>query len=330
MAYFYSKIGFFSTEFLICFMFASQALGDTVAVADHMIKEEVIVVIAGGFGSCPDELLLDRAIRAGKTAEMQQFFDAYVLPVLSKEIFAYMPTIFSMCYSGPDSLASSFTQSISGRYAWNKEDLHRNSEGVRTFSITQGKSLYDLQFLESVKLELKNYIQSRRDLGLKVRLYLIGHSYGGFTAIHLASFFADNLVGLFTLDPISMLSCQAKEMVTKVYSTIALKHDGCKVAPNDSFSQKSIDHILKVVEKSNGGRWWHHIYQKAFPWLHSDGVVSASGLAPLEEQFITKDFRSPIVAGDYHSQLARHELVWKKIAAQFERHAEVKTHDLEK
>jgi hypothetical protein len=319
MAYFYAKISLFAAEIFLCILIATQVFAGTDAESNREIKQEVVVVIAGGFGSCPDDLIFDRAIRAGKSADMQRLFAMYVLPVLKRKQFADRPTIFSLCYSGPDSLASSLTQSISGRYAWNRDDLKRNAEGVKTFSVSQGKSLNELRFLEPVTMELKNYLQSRKDLGLKVRLYLIGHSYGGFTALQLADFLADDLVGLVTLDPISMLSCQAKEMATKVYSTIALKHDGCKLAPNDVFSLKSIDRILHVIEQAKGTVWWYHIYQKAFPWLHSDAVMSASGSAPLEEQVVAKDFRSPIVAGDFHSQLARHGAVWNKIAAQFDR-----------
>ena len=158
MAHFYAKIIFFAAEIFICILIATQVFAGTDAESDRETKQEVVVVIAGGFGSCPDDLIFDRAIRAGKTADMHRLFAIYVLPVLKRKQFADRPTIFSLCYSGPDSLASSFTQSISGRYAWNRDDLKRNAEGVKTFSVSQGKSLNDLQFLEPVTIELKNYL----------------------------------------------------------------------------------------------------------------------------------------------------------------------------
>jgi pimeloyl-ACP methyl ester carboxylesterase len=150
-----------------------------------------------------------------------------------------------------------------------------------------------------------------------VRLYVIGHSYGGFTGIQLADYLADDLAGLFTIDPISMLNCQAKEMALKVYNTLALKHPGCKSAPEDTFSIASVQHLLERNKEFPKAFWWYHTYQKEFPWLHSDSIKNGSGESPGEQQIFLKEFKSPILFGDYHSQLARLDLVWDLISLKF-------------
>ncbi len=279
-------------------------------------REETLVVIAGGFSSCPDDFLLDKAMRAGKTAEMYHLFFQHKLHSLSQAKLGSLPAVFSICYTGPDNLASHYTQSISGRYAWNLADLQKDSPGVKSFAIPQGLPLKDVGFLSYIKGELRDYLQSRKSAGVTVRMYLIGHSYGGFTSIQLADEFSEQLAGLFTIDPISMLNCQAKDMATKVYSTVSMQHPGCKSAPNDPYSKQSIARILEDVHKSGGRKWWYHTYQNAFPWLHSGPIRSQSGSSPTTQLFTLRDFKSAFVDGDYHSQMGRSEAVWSLISAQ--------------
>ncbi len=102
-------------------------------------------------------------------------------------------------------------------------------------------------------------------------------------------------------------------MATKVYSTISMKHEGCKSAPNDSYSLQSIENILVSVKQSNGQKWWYHTYQNAFPWLHSDLVRNSLGESPETRVFTVKDFKHAVVDGDFHSQLGRNESLWQQL-----------------
>jgi hypothetical protein len=265
MAYLHPKIAIFTAFLCVLSGLPAESSAESIPVINESIKEEAVIVIAGGFGSCPDDFIFDRAIRAAKTADMYQRFINRVSPSFNADKnFAHV-NIFSICYSGLDNLASSLSQSISGRYAWNIKDLRLGAEGVRTFRVNQGKLLTDLEFLSPLKLELKTYIQSRKDLGLVVRLYVIGHSYGGFTGIQIADFLVDDLSGLFTIDPISMFNCQAKDMALKVYNTLALKHPGCKSAPEDAYSLASVQHLLQRNKEFPKASWWYNTYQKEFP-----------------------------------------------------------------
>jgi hypothetical protein len=279
----------------------------------HEDKKEILVVLAGGFSSCPDDFIIDRAMRAGKTEEMYQIFGKLNFPKTFQQRTGNLPTVFTLCYSGPDSLVGSLTQYISGRFAWNLGRLDKNNITVQSFGVPQGDLLTDVSFLSHIKSELKEHLDQKANEGIAVDLYLVGHSYGGFTSIHLAEYFASNLRGLITIDPISMLDCQAKDMATKVYSTLTMNHPGCQTHPKDSFSFESIRKIQIDIANSDGKKWWLHMYQRSFPWLRSDEIKGVTVENPENRELTLKDFNRALVDGDYHSQMGRNGEVWDSI-----------------
>ena len=288
------------------------------AATVNLTQRESLVVIAGGFGSCPDDFVLGTLMRAGKTDQMYQLFFNKGLPNLILKKTGSLPSVFSVCFSGPDDLVADLTQSITGRYAWNLGKLDKaHSSMVKVFQIPQARALTSANFLTDMKRELQTYINNKKAAGIDIALYLIGHSYGGFTAIQLADYFSGNFAGLITIDPISMLKCQAHDMATKIYSTVTAQHPGCRTAPDDEFSLASIHNIQSEITKSNGKKWWYHTFQNAFPWLHSSRIPNGSGSNPENQVFTIDSFNSAVADGDYHSQMGRNEALWQSIVARF-------------
>ncbi len=293
-----------------------QQINNTSYVQSATLTKPVLV-ISGGFSSCPNDGVLDAAMRAGKTSEMyQQIWKKGIVNRIKKSA-GNAPAIFSICYTGPSSLASNFTQSIKGRFAWNLGVILEGRGGTQSFGIPQGEILENISFLSHLKAELHDYIKEVESDGSSVRIYFIGHSYGGFTSIQLADYFAERVVGLATIDAVSMLDCQAKDMATKIYSTLNKKLPGCLHAPSDPFSTKSIARIQNTIKDSNHNKWWFNAYQTTFPWLHSSYINSTSTKSPENEKFVLADFNSAILDGDYHSQMGRNEKVWNSISRRF-------------
>ena len=224
------------------------------------------------------------------------------------------PAILSTCYTGPDKLAKKFTLMIEGRYAWNLGELDKSIPSVDSFQLPQGTLLDNVNYLSHIKFEIQNFIQKKEEEGKTVDLYIIGHSYGGFTGIQLADYFHESFRGMITIDPISMLNCQAQDMATKVYSTITLKHPGCQTYPKDPISFASIARLKKDILQSNNEKWWINLYQRSFPWLRSS-AMNREGIVDIE--VLLKDFNNVVLDGDYHSQMGRNRKVWHIIRQAF-------------
>lgn len=279
-------------------------------------KTETLLVVAGGFASCPSEGIADLAMRGGKTSEMHAMIQKTgILERLAAETESR--NILSVCFTGFNNLLSRYFQSLEGRYAWGTDPLEKGAEGTQSFEISQGEMLISSNFLAHVKSELANYIRTRTSQGVKVKLFLIGHSYGGYAAIHLAQYFTDNLVQLVTLDPISPISCQAKYLAGRIYRTLRLRHKGCREAPSDSYSLEITQNLIQSVRDSAGQKTWHNIYQRSLPWLHSGPIDFKSTPHLTNERIPTSKFESFLYRGDYHSQMVRNNEIWNQISGYF-------------
>lgn len=281
------------------------------------IAIQPVVVVAGGFSSCPDEGLFDRVMRASKTAQMyDRVWQVGIIDRLARK-YGTQPAILTLCYSGPTRLAEDFAQSLQGRFAWNLNRLGKDSPVVRSFTVPQGELLQNISFLSHVKFELKKFIDRKEARGKDVKLYMIGHSYGGFTSLQLAKAFAEQMAGLATIDPISILRCQAQAMSTEPWQTATRQHKGCLEAPRDKYSRRSIEAMQNVLEASASEVWWYHSYQKTFVWLHSDAIAGPAPSAPENEAIDRRRFDDPLQEGDHHSQMGRARYVWERIAEHF-------------
>ena len=276
-------------------------------------KTETLFVVLGGFNSCPDKCLLDTLTQAGKTAQMVELVEK---KILTKHAGSPV-TLFTACYTGPDDLiVHDRLEKISGRYAWGDTSLSSTTKGVSSFEIPQGESLSSTEFLKPLRDALSSYLDEKDKQGVEVSMYVFGHSYGGFTGIHLADRFSKNLVSLATIDPISMIQCQASTMVKDIYGTITRGHKGCQQAPSDPDSAQSISQLKKFFKESTDEKWWINFYQDSFPFLQSGAIVGLPSSAPKNIKVQRSAFKT-IFNGDYHSQTARHGGVWTRIAEQF-------------
>jgi hypothetical protein len=141
--------------------------------------------------------------------------------------------------------------------------VHEDPSGLHPFGTRprcfSHHGLDNLSFLSHLKMEITRLRKTHGTLDM----YFLGHSYGGFTAMHLADTFIESVKLLVTFDPISILKCQSQQMATRLDLTLFGLHEGCGEAPTDMYSQEARKRILS--EKIN----WLHYYQESFVWLHS-------------------------------------------------------------
>jgi hypothetical protein len=101
-----------------------------------------------------------------------------------------------------------------------------------------------------------------------VKLHLVGHSYGGWTIMQVAKNLPPEIkiVGLTTIDPISMKDCTAA-----VYASLILgggNISGCQRAPAD-FTDADVKSIRARIDR------WTNYYQTNFEFLHSGPIAAA-------------------------------------------------------
>ena len=130
-------------------------------------------------------------------------------------------------------------------------------------------------------------------------VYLIGHSYGGWSVMKLAMMLLDkySVEGLVTIDPISPLSCTPADVLSFFSSK------GCQQAPSD-ISATDRDRLKSEISS------WAHFYQTQFERLHSSAYV--------EPHFVRKlsfAAESPFY-NDPHALIGRDPRIWKSLADQ--------------
>ncbi len=105
------------------------------------------------------------------------------------------------------------------------------------------------------------------------RVFIIGHSYGGWIAMKIAERFSTGsgqLAGLITIDAISRTGC--------TYSNWS----NCVTAPKD-FSPASLDGVRANT------RHWANFYQTTTPYLHSSSIAQADLNLELQASHFTID-----------------------------------------
>ncbi len=106
---------------------------------------------------------------------------------------------------------------------------------------------------------VRDEIESLTKLSNDMKVFIVGHSYGGWMSMYLPSIISPtiNIAGLFTLDPISY-KCGKSQVV--------LGGSACKQAPKDLNNQE----ILQRVGL------WENFYQNQDTWLHSSSIPEAN------------------------------------------------------
>jgi hypothetical protein len=116
------------------------------------------------------------------------------------------------------------------------------------------------------------------------RVSIVGHSYGGWTAMKLALKLTPKatLSTLVTIDPISRERCTPRNFLANMDAKIT-SGTGCHESPKD-FSSQDIDTIAK---RANGS--WYNYYQTSAKYLHSSSIGSKSLKVDTQVNFVTKD-----------------------------------------
>jgi hypothetical protein len=125
-------------------------------------------------------------------------------------------------------------------------------------------------------------VGSAESLATANRLFLAGHSYGGWLSMKVALAVDRPYSGVYTLDPISRETCSYENPF------------GCTSAPED-ITKAQREQIRQRSER------WSNFYQNDNPFLHSSSILEAH-----------ENNRLPVG----HSEVAYHARVWDSISAQ--------------
>ena len=119
------------------------------------------------------------------------------------------------------------------------------------------------------------------------KLYMVGHSYGGWTSMKIASTLTaiNKMASLITVDPISKVNCTPNTIIN--YAT-SKPDDRCKEAPTDFAAQQ----IEDIASRTN---LWLNVYQNDFEALHSGPIAAAQNLL---KTYPTSNFSHSAVIDD--------------------------------
>ncbi len=139
--------------------------------------------------------------------------------------------------------------------------------------------------------------------------YFVGHSYGGWLAMQLATATkVKNKNSLLTIDPISPNHCAQASFAQSVLSGGNLA--GCTSFPID------IDQVMTRKLKDKYGAW-HHFFQTAYNPLHSNVVDNTGAHGDSDVKSSGAGFVVPYasggVLGGVHAQIDTDPVVWNKL-----------------
>lgn len=145
--------------------------------------------------------------------------------------------------------------------------------------------------------------------------YLVGHSYGAWTAIHAAGILSRSLRigGLATLDPISPVRCKPDALIYNMLARLR-SPSGCQSAPPDLFESDLSRLGLSLP-------WWLNFYQTQFRFVHSSAIsaieaMNADPAVPKRGYNLLVRMRgtNPFF-NDHHSNLSVHSDAWRTISS---------------
>ncbi len=272
-----------------------------------------ILLFSGGYASCAKKAK-DNRWEMGEAAKIEKMWEAAGLSkVSSQKIRGVSPVTIFTCYSALDKY--SFFDSFNLRYSHDPK-----FEKYSQIDLSESE-LISNHFLADYFAYVKKVVDETRKKG-PVELYIMGHSYGAWTAIHTAHHFHEyvEVAGLVTMDPISVLKCKASDMITQPISTLIQDHPGCLESPTDRITLEAIQNLVNHPTMSP--KFWLNVYQNAFRFLHSDGIKELDGFSVGEnwEYNYTPENGPPARFGffrNYHSYLGRDPIVWQDIREKY-------------
>jgi len=286
--------------FLLCFA--------TVGVAADAGK---LFIVMGGFNSCP-RLSSDSLLPTGKT-----------LIGLEEESSARIDKIFNasqiMKSSSADQkntfILSCFTRLLVkgflNNFYFRSFELGDASFDSHKSILIEQNELVEPLYLGQFFAEIVHYLKSSGKTPV-----VIGHSYGGFSALHMTEKLVSagfHVGGLVTLDAVSPVRCKARDMILRLDKTLLGATTDCHGFPADSASLAAVG-VLAQTERLD---WWANRYQTEFRQLKG-GLVrlpfkdSSLELSNARISVQAKNF----FYQDNHSLMALDDAMWKSLREQ--------------
>ncbi len=118
--------------------------------------------------------------------------------------------------------------------------------------------------------EFAKQIEALRTSTDVATIAVIGHSYGGWSAIKFVSLLSDkwNFSGLITIDPISRVNCAPNDFINHVLNSPT---KGCIESPKD-FDSQTLQRIAAGTKK------WQNFYQTQDPVLRASSIDVAENI----------------------------------------------------
>lgn len=288
---------------IICFFFLPS-----VCMAGNLF------VFIGGFNSCPS-FESDSLLPTGKSllglgeesvAKPGKIFEA-----------SGLSTTIDAEENGHEVVFACFTRLLKTKLlkegALNHLNFRYFSVGDRSFKkestvVIDQRYLTGPVFLEGFYSSLAAYLKKSGQIPV-----VIGHSYGGYSAMHLTSKLLKGgfeVGGLVTLDAISPVLCKAKDMIFRLHQTLLGTHSGCRGFPADELSLK----VQRELSAAEGLSWWANAYQDDFRPLQG-GPVEVPKFKVSDRftngkvEVVTTNFFLP----DYHSLMAIDLGMWQEL-----------------
>lgn len=273
-----------------------------------------VLFFMGGFNSCEaaesvDAFSLGQGLATTKAIYQASKFQEKIVEGFFEKT-GVQPVTFFSCYSN-----------LLKNYRFDTFHLRHTFGDVGfsefDFHAIQKNDLQSTEFLEPMFKAIQDELaELKKTYDLKV--YVFGHSFGGFSAIHLTNYLQDSvdISGLVTIDPISPLSCSPRLIMFDLLRTAIGAHEGCSEYPSDDFSLAAIS---KIIKKNKIG-WWVNVYQQQFRQLHSSSIPNFLNMGPEYFNLKSRRFKAEEVPGhpykDFHSKLAVDELLWDELYEQ--------------
>lgn len=226
-------------------------------------KKTPIYILMGGYMSCP--LVFNSNSRINKVTDLLQERVENIQESLDQESYN-PPLYFTTCYTGPQ-LGASFSKSLSLDYF----ELNYSQSLQSTPDIVSNQShkelIDDALFVDVTPLtKLWTVLKKEIQTVANPVVIIVGHSYGGWTAIQTANHLMENSIdvfGLMTLDAISPVHCHPSVLTDSVLQFKQTK--GCT-----RFSEYLTSSQINRLQVNLN--WWLHFYQDQSYFLHSDDI----------------------------------------------------------
>ena len=258
-----------------------------------VVSAKSLVVISGGYQSCPKN---GDFIRLPHAPLISTIVEA-AAPLVSglKTLGDDVDVIWS-CYSGVKKhpLGEMVKGSpMSFGYGQGKPGEASTSIEVSSNTIDDAKPLSPFF----------DYVERYADMTKPDHIYLAGHSYGGWTAMHLGVHLAKtghNVSGITTFDPISPFQCPAG-ILSSSFVVSAQAPAGCLMAPRDL-----VEADMDLLRQENG--LLVNFYQTTFTRLHAS-VLKYPGWS---NRLVQQDYRR-VWFGDTHTSMVRMAELWRDV-----------------